>query len=176
MLPKLSEIQFKRKMLGLTQKDLANEVGVSQSAIAKIEQKQMIPNYKIGKKIFEKLDCLKKKKEMVASAIMRKKIFQISPDDTLETAVNLVVKRGFSTIPVLLDGKVIGKITETTIVHAGKKNYDIPCKTFMEPPPTTVSETTPISTLREILKEESFILVTGNNGKILGLITRSDVL
>lgn len=176
MLPKLSEIQFKRRMLGLTQSDLAREVGISQSAIAKIEQKHMIPNYNMGKKIFEKLDCLEKKTEKTATAVMRKKIFQISPEDTLETAVNFVIKRGFSTIPVLLKGKVVGKITETSIVRAGKENYDNPCEAFMEPPPTTVSKTTPISTLREILKEEPFILVTGEGGKIVGLITRSDVL
>lgn len=176
MLPKLSEIQFKRKMLGLTQEELAKEVKISQSAIAKIEQKQMIPNYNMGRTIFEKLDCLEKKKEKTAVDVMRKKIFQISPEATLEIAVNLIVKRGFSTIPVLLDGKVIGKVTETTIVHAGKQNYDSPCEAFMEAPPTTVAETTPISTLREILKEESFILVAGEKGKIVGLVTRSDVL
>ena len=37
MLPSLDEIAKKRKMLGLTQKELARMAGVSQSSIAKIE-------------------------------------------------------------------------------------------------------------------------------------------
>jgi len=176
MLPKLSEIAFKRRLVGLTQEGLAKEVGISQSAIAKIERKKMIPNYNMGKLIFETLDRLEKKSEKTAGSIMRKKISQISPEGELGKAVEIMIKNGFSNLPVLVDNKAVGSITEAAVVNAGKENYNRSCAEFMTPPPATVSENTPISTLRELLKKESLILVTGVQGKVIGLITRSDVL
>ena len=61
MLPEIDEIQRKRKSLGLTQKELAALVNVSQSLIAKIETKKVNPSYRIVKKIFDTFEELEKK-------------------------------------------------------------------------------------------------------------------
>ncbi|MCK4496763.1 MAG: helix-turn-helix domain-containing protein, partial [Candidatus Aenigmarchaeota archaeon] len=45
MLPEIKSIKNRRKLLGLTQKDLAKQAGVSQSFIAKMESGRINPSY-----------------------------------------------------------------------------------------------------------------------------------
>ena len=52
MFPKLNEISKKRKILGLTQSELAKLAGVSQSLIAKLESGKIEPSYTKVKTIF----------------------------------------------------------------------------------------------------------------------------
>ncbi len=176
MLPKLSEIAFRRRMLGLTQKQLALEVGISQSAIAKIERKKMVPNYVTAKRIFETLEHLSKCSEKTAKDIMRKKVFFVAPEDSLEKAAAILIKHGFSNLPVIDGRKVVGRINEGKILEAGRDNYRAECSRFMAPPPVTVSEDTPASVVKDILKKESIVLVQGTGGAVRGIISRSDVL
>jgi len=61
MLPSLDEIAKKRKMLGLTQKELARMAGVSQSSIAKIESGKIDPSYNKVKAIFDVLERMETK-------------------------------------------------------------------------------------------------------------------
>lgn len=56
MLPSLDEIAKRRKLLGLTQKQLAKIAGVSQSFIAKIESGKIDPSYSKAKAIFDTLE------------------------------------------------------------------------------------------------------------------------
>ena len=53
MLPKLEEIGRRRRLLALSQKQLANLSGVSQSMIAKIESGRISPSYLKTKAIFD---------------------------------------------------------------------------------------------------------------------------
>ena len=64
MLPQLEEIEKRRKILGLSQKELAKMVGVSQSMIAKIETGRINPSYTKTKDIFDLFESLEKKREI----------------------------------------------------------------------------------------------------------------
>ena len=69
MLPSLDEIAKKRKMLGLTQKELARMAGVSQSSIAKIESGKIDPSYNKVKAIFDVLERMETKVNHTAKNI-----------------------------------------------------------------------------------------------------------
>ncbi|MEM2547192.1 MAG: helix-turn-helix domain-containing protein, partial [Candidatus Bathyarchaeia archaeon] len=56
MLPSLDEIAKRRKLLGLTQKQLAKIAGVSQSFVAKVESGKIDPSYSKVKAIFDVLE------------------------------------------------------------------------------------------------------------------------
>ena len=56
MLPELDDFQKRRKLLKLTQKQLAKQAGVSQSLIAKMESKRIEPSYNKVKMIDQALD------------------------------------------------------------------------------------------------------------------------
>ena len=176
MFPKLNEIQFKRRMLGLTQEQLAREVGVSQSAVAKIETGNMVPNYNMARRIFEALEKLSKSREKTAVDVMVKRIKSVGPDDALKKAAGLMVKHGISNLPVLEDRRVAGRISEGAVVGAGRDNYSRPCRHFMEPPPVSVGEDTPVSTIREILRQDTMVAVVGKEGRIRGIVSRADVI
>jgi len=64
MLPKIEEIERRRKSLGLGQKQLAKMVDVSQSMIAKIETGRINPSYIKTKAIFDLLESLERKREI----------------------------------------------------------------------------------------------------------------
>lgn len=162
--------------MGLTQEDLAREVGVSQSAIAKIERKRMVPNYIMGKRIFETLERLEKGSEKTAKDIMRKKVACVGPEDTIEKAAAIILEKGFSTLPVIRDNKVIGRMSEGKILEAGRENYTQSCVEFMGPPPVTLSEDMPLSVIRGILKRENLVVVVGKGGVVRGILSRSDVI
>ena len=55
MLPSIQSIKQQRKKLDMTQRELANEVGVSTSMINQIESGRSQPSYETAKKIFESL-------------------------------------------------------------------------------------------------------------------------
>lgn len=68
MLPSLEEIIRKRKVLNLTQKQVSQLAGVSQSLIAKLESGKIDPSYTKVKAILDVLDRLETKAEVIAPA------------------------------------------------------------------------------------------------------------
>ena len=76
MLNDLEKIKYMRQKLGLSQTELANIAGVSQSLITKIERGKIEPSYTLVKKIFSVLDekLAQIHKEIIAKDICTKKI------------------------------------------------------------------------------------------------------
>jgi len=58
MLPSIESIKQQRLKINMTQKELANLVGVSTSMINQIESGRSQPSYETAKKIFENLTKL----------------------------------------------------------------------------------------------------------------------
>ena len=100
MLPSLEEIKKRRKVLGLTQTQLAKEAGVSQSLIAKLEVGKLEPTYTNAKKIFFVLDKLENKSSKKAKDIMSNKIIKIESKDQVRNAIKLMKKNNISQLPV----------------------------------------------------------------------------
>ena len=67
MLPTLDEIGRRRRLLAMSQKQLAHLAGVSQSMIAKVESKRISPSYLKTKAIFDTLEGLERKNEFKAN-------------------------------------------------------------------------------------------------------------
>ena len=173
MLPELREIKVRRKKLGITQKKLAEMVGVSQSAIAKIESGKMIPNYNLAKRIFEELEKLECGREKTAREVMSSPVIFVSPGDSVERAAELMLRHSISQLPVVEKEKVVGRISEKIILERGKKGK---CREIMGLPFPSVTEETPVRVVREILKREAMVVVYGKGGRLSGVITRSDIL
>ncbi|MGC8948905.1 MAG: helix-turn-helix domain-containing protein, partial [Thermoprotei archaeon] len=120
MLPELSEIMKLRKKLGLTQRELAKLSGVSQSLIAKIESGKIIPSYSKVKIIFDTLENLEEKVFKVnikAGDIMNKKVVGVKSNDKVIKASQIMLKHGFSQLPVFSKGRLVGSISEKDIMN-----------------------------------------------------------
>lgn len=171
----LSEIKELRKKFDLTQFQLANLAGVSQSLIAKIEAGRIDPTYSKTKKIFEAIDSLGNKKELKAEQVMTKQIISIRSNDDIRDAINKMKKANISQMPVIEDYKSIGIVSESIILEAllSKKSHKI--KDIMDDSVPVVSKNTSANAISNLLRFYPMVLVS-ENGELKGVITRSDLL
>ncbi len=174
----LSQIRKLRQKLGLTQTELARLSGVSQSLIAKIEKGRVEPSYSVAKKIFMALERKMHENHEVLKAqdICTRDIISVSPEDPVEKAIKLMRSNAISQVPVMVEGRVVGSITEGTLVA----NYErikerIKVREIMEEPFPVVSHSTPLSLIKEILKVYPAVIVV-KKGEVSGIITKADLL
>ena len=172
MLPELDTIKLRRRVLGISQRQLAKLSGVSQGTIAKIEGRKIIPGYVIAKNIFDVLEKIGMREERKARDLMNRMVF-VSPEDSLEKAMAVMVGKGFSQLPVVKDGRVVGGISEKLLLDV--EDRAIPCGEVMGHPFVTVDESAPLSLVRDILKLEDAVIVVKGEA-LVGVVTKSDLL
>lgn len=171
----LEEIKKIRKKLGLTQTELANRSGVSQSLIAKIESGRIDPTYSKTQKIFAALSDLERKEEIKAEQIMTAKLISVAPSDSIKEAISKMKKSQISQLPVIDNHKLIGLVSESTILDAMINSKGSHVQDVMQEAPPIVSKTTSIQVVSSLLKHFPMIVVS-EEGKLVGLITKSDLL
>jgi predicted transcriptional regulator len=171
----LTKSQFKklRTDAGLTQRRLAELVGVSQAHIAKIENGRVDPRLSTVNKILQVLTEGegRKCKDLMTPNV----IFASATDNILEVS-NLMIEKAISQFPVLQNAKIIGTITEETIIrnlHINIANEKV--ERIMDLPLPNVSAETSVNLIRPLLEDNPGILVT-KKGDVIGIITRSDLL
>lgn len=181
MLPNLEEIARKRKMLGLTQKELAELAGVSQSFIAKIESGKISPSYTKVKAIFNVLFQLENKMSFCARHIMHDKVVGVQRVDPVSRAVQLMMEYGYSQLPVFDGDRVVGSISEKIILNLIASGRDIleisstPVEEVMDEAFPQVDENTPLTLISNLLQVYPAVLVL-RRGRVIGIITKADLL
>jgi len=158
---------------GLTQSQLARLIGVSQAHIAKIENEKVDPRLSTVNKILQVLAEGRGKK---CGEVMVKDVISAKPDDTIQKVSELMMKHAISQLPVIENERVVGTITEESIIrNLSPTVADERVEKVMEPPLPTVSDETSISLIRPLLEAHPAVLVT-RKGEVVGIITRSDLL
>jgi predicted transcriptional regulator len=181
MLPALEIIPDRRRKLGLTQNQLADLAGVSQSYIAKLEAGKIEPSYLKVKAILEALDRLERKREVSANEIMNKSVDSIKINTTVHEAIELMRRHGYSQLPVIQEKRPVGSISERMLLDHILYNEEetnpryVPVSEIMEESFPQVAEDAPISLLSNLLKYYPAILVQ-KKGDIVGIITKADLL
>ncbi len=184
MFPDISDIKKLRKKVEMTQKELAKRTGLSQSYIARLENGDLNPSYENLKKIFSVLEYeleKREEREIKVKDVMTRDVIFVDYNDSIDSAMRIFLKYGFSQLPVIKNGQVVGSITESIIsskISNGKspselkkmKVYEI-----MEEPFPIVGESTPIKIAAFLLKFYPAIIVT-NGEKITGIVTKADLL
>jgi len=181
MLPRLDEIPRRRRSLNLTQKDLALLAGVSQSMIAKIEALKINPSYERTKKIFDALEELERKAETKAKEIASRKVVGVRREDLVAKATAAMRQTGFSQLPVLDDGFVVGSISEKSILTQVVKGKDLTelsnehVEDIMDEPFPQLDEDSPLSAILMLLQYSPAVVLT-KRGRPSGIVTRADLL
>lgn len=158
---------------GLTQKKLAELAGVSQAHIAKIERGKVDPRLSTINKI---LDVLAEGKKIKCGDIMTKGVLFAKPRNTIPKISEMMVQNAISQMPVLVGSRVIGTITEESIItNLTSKIAEERVENIMSPPLPVVTEETPIDAIRPLLKRHQGVLVVKGK-EVVGIITRSDLL
>ncbi len=178
MFPEIEMIKIKRKRLGLTQKKLAELVGVSQPLIARIESGDFDPKLSLVRRIFEVLEEVEGK-AINAEKIMNSPVKVVETNARLREAVEIMMKHGISQMPVVKKSKVVGSITESGVVkimlEKGVAAGKIRVEECMEAPFPTVSKDECLDTISKLLLSSPAVLVS-ERSKLLGIITKHDVM
>lgn len=180
MLPPLDEIAKKRKMLGLTQKQLARLAGVSQSLIAKIESGKIDPSYGKVKAIFDALERLETSVNFRAEEILHREVVGVQKDDMVSKAVRLMMEHGYSQLPVFDGEHLVGSISERTILNQVSSGSDLSqiskvrVEEVMEEAFPQLDEATPLPLISSLLRVYPAVLVS-KRGKVVGIITKADL-
>ncbi|MEM3769878.1 MAG: CBS domain-containing protein [Candidatus Bathyarchaeia archaeon] len=157
----------------LTQKNLAELVGVSQAHIAKIEQGKVDPRLSTVNKI---LKVLTEGKEVKCRELMTRGVLFARPEDNVLKVSEIMVRHAISQMPVIDGHKVVGTITEESIIRKlGSNIANEKVRNIMDPPLPVVSEEASINAVRPLLERRQGVLVARGK-KVIGIITRSDLL
>lgn len=182
VLPDLHELRRLRKIIGLTQDELAHRAGVSQSMIAKMETGSLNPSYEVVRRIYQVLAAAEGQTQTKAYEVMSP-VIATRVDSTIQSVVELMKKQGISQLPVFSpEDKNVGRITEQTLLDIlleGRNLKDIaddPVANIMEPVFPVVGHETPLRAITELLRFSSAVLVSQKNGHISGIITKADLL
>ena len=172
----LGLIKKGRLVLGVTQKELSESCGVSQSMIAKIEAGRAEASYSIARKIFEALDSLTHESEPKVVDFMKKKVVFCDVGDNVHDVIKKMKKGGISQLPVLRSNELVGVISESVLLENMDRLSSVSdIGEIMRDAPPVVGENTSKSTVISLLKEFPFVMVRGKKG-FSGLVTKSDVL
>lgn len=168
----ITQLRKIRQKLDLTQQKFSKEAGVSQSMIAKIEAGKLDPTYSYVRKIEGTIERLSKSEKILARDVMNRKAVSVNSKASLRRVIDLMVRNGFSQMPVVEKGKVIGLITEGDLLEADKDEI---AGNIMRESPPVVSLGTEMSVLVSLLKFYPIVLVV-DKGKLNGIVTKSDIL
>lgn len=179
MSEELKKIKKMRQKLGITQAELAKLSGVSQSIITKIENGKIEPSYSIARKILITLEqeIAGKHDQIKAKDVCSRKIISIQADQTIDKALNLMVKNAISQMPVFKENVLVGSVSEELFIkkYDKIKNKNVKIQNIMDEALPTIPEDTNITLVNEMLKIYPAILVV-KNGKTVGIISKTDIL
>jgi len=170
-----SHIREARRALGLTQAQLAEQAGVSQSFVAKLESGMLDPSLSSMKRISSALEGVKRAKEKKVSDVMRHGVISVSPVDSIKTAAQRMRARSISQLPVLSRGRIVGMITETDVLDAILSEKNGRVSSVMRDPPPLIAPSSSIRVASDLLKWWPIVLV-GDKGRLVGIVSKSDLI
>ena len=179
VLPTPEDIKKQRTSLNLTQNELARLAGVSQPLIARIEAGDVDPRLSTLNKIFSAFEATQKER-VLAVDLMHTPVIHTHPDSSVEEAVDIMEKEGFSQVPVIENGVPVGSISSDRVVHSmteknTEKLSNMQVKEIMSGSFPTVSKDTVVTTISHLLKQSHAVLVV-EQGKVVGVVTQHDVM
>ncbi|HLM70824.1 MAG TPA: CBS domain-containing protein [Thermoplasmata archaeon] len=175
----LTGLRRRRIALGIPLRELARAVGRSDATLSRVERGQIRPSYDL----VEKIDAYLESREGLATPrltvadVMNRALVTVEPSAPLATAAQRMEAGGFSQLPVVEEGRVIGSVSETAVLRA----LALPTarrarvRDALEKAYPVVDEGFPADLLPPILGRYPAILVS-HRGDLKGIVTKADLI
>lgn len=177
MLPQFDDVREQivsmRKKSGLTQAEIAQKSGVSQSFVAKLESGQSTSNYASVVSVYNTLEDLNENGDSTATQLMTSYVVSVAPEDTVRYACSVMRTENYSQLPVIKNGQSLGTVTNQSLVNADPEDT---VEEHMETPLPEVPEDTPKTTLSELIRNTDAVLIRRKDDGIIGIVTASDLI
>ncbi len=177
-LPTPQELKKTRERLGLSQAQVANLAGISQSMVARIESGTVDPRLSTLRKVVQVLSAAERP-STTAKDVMCSPVLFVNADDPITKAVALMEEKNISQLPVIEHQVPVGCISESAIIEAierkGPRGHVPLVREYMESGFPTVPPDADLSTVVHLLQHNHAVLVM-DRGAIRGVITKHDLI
>lgn len=173
MIVSIAELRQYRIDAGYSQAELALEVGVTQSYIARMEKGGLDPKYSIVCAIIEVVKGLR---DLTCGDVMNSTPSTIDARQSVSMAKDLMNRRRVAILPVVKSARVIGCITDVDISRNEHLNLNqLSVEAILNPLGIpTVDEQTPVLTMIPLLDTYQAVVVQ-SAGRLTGIISRGDI-
>lgn len=156
----------------MTQRELARQVGCSQSNLAKIEKGRISPSYKLAYEIFLRLEAEEHRQDRRLRDVMRTDVASFDVSQTVGEAARAAKSLGVDQFPLLRRGHIVGSIRASSLIGV---KADTPLGAVKGPPLPTVPPDTPVPAILSLLKSTGAV-VASEDGRICGIVSAQDLL
>ncbi|MEM0040512.1 MAG: CBS domain-containing protein [Thermofilum sp.] len=165
---------------GLTQAELAERAGVSQSLIARIESGKVNPRVSTLVRIYQALEEFMEE-ELTACEVMSSPVVYVLPSASLLEVARLMWEKGFSQLPVLDEegSENLGTVFDDDVLRAfireNARASMLTAADVMSDPLPIVSCSTKVRSVARMLGRGLPAVLVEDEMKIVGIITKSDI-
>jgi cystathionine beta-synthase len=106
-------------------------------------------------------------------------LIHVAPEASVRQALNLMSTYNVSQLPVLDGGDGVGAVSEQALMARAIENakvLDRPVRELMDPPFPVVDSHSPVERLAVLLSRETPAALVRRDGKVIGIVTRYDLL
>lgn len=115
----------------------------------------------------------------VLSFVGERELFSLSPDDTMQTAINLLRTKEISQVPIIENDRVVGGLQEVTLarlLHEKQDPRGVQLRAIMARPLPEVDERISVDEVYRLLLSGNTGVIIRKDAKIRGIITRIDLV
>ncbi len=174
----MRKLRTKRQELGLTQKEVAAQAGISAAQLSRMENGNAEAKYRTVYRVWKELDTVADTTEQTAEALATPDITWITTAQTGREARRLMWDNNYSQLPVCEPEhqEAVGGITDRLLMLADELRQ--PITELMGPPFIEVRPETSRSAVVELLQDgnDAVLVRPDGTGQYTGIITPADVL
>jgi predicted transcriptional regulator len=175
----LTEIRKRRLALGISLGELARAVGRSDATLSRIERGRIRPSYELVQQILAFLEQHEgfAAPRLTVADVMNRSPVTVESSATLATAAQRLEGGGFSQVPVVDGGRVVGSLSESALLRALAQPSSRRARVgdVMEVAYPVVDPGFPADLLPGLLGRYAAVLVA-RRGTLEGIATKADLI
>ena len=172
----MGKLRDRRRELGIKQKRLAAEAGVSAGQLSRMERGKADAKYATVYDLWQALTRYEDEQAVTAADLCTPAIDWVTTDQTGGEAARLLLNNDYSQAPVRepTGGRAVGSITTETLLEQGSS--DQPVTELMAEPFVEVRPETPRTVVEGHLTANQNAVLIWSDGAYHGIITKFDLI